>query len=91
MHSVLHRGLLLLAAQDLCTKKEILMKKSKHLVTYVENCSPKIKIFRSELAARKFVDSFSKKHLGHKDDAWIDLLVTDIKGEIEKLDETTSV
>jgi len=60
-------------------------KKSKpsgpYFIHYVENSSPKIKGFKSESSANRFVEDFSHKP---EDGYWIDFIV---KGEFLWLDE----
>lgn len=50
-------------------------------VLYVENCTPKLKKFRTEKAANKFIEQFLTTR-DNTDDYWIDFKITDIKGKI---------
>ena len=59
----------------------------KHLLTYVEDCSPKIKTFKTEKAMDKFINRFYKKHGKTNDGFWIDLKITDIKGRIQLMSD----
>jgi hypothetical protein len=58
--------------------------RNRHLVSYVENCSRKDRVFSSFKAMDAFIDTFNKKHPkpDKYQDSWIDLVVTDIKGII---------
>jgi hypothetical protein len=59
---------------------------SKNLVTYVENSSPKIKVFSSAAKAKFFIDTFNKKYPTPQDGWWVDLLVTGITGKVVSFD-----
>lgn len=58
-----------------------------HLLHYVENCSSKLKEFKTLKALDSFVASFQKKHKG-SDDFWIDYAVTGVTGKLVPLDES---
>lgn len=56
----------------------------RHLVKYVENCSPKIKIFKSKKKMNKFIKKFKSLESTVKDPGgcWVELVVNNIKGKI---------
>ena len=61
----------------------------RHLVKYVENCSPKLKIFKSKKKMNKFIKKFKKLESTAKDpdECWVDLVVKNIKGKITSYDD----
>lgn len=64
-------------------------KKNKNLVLYVENCTLKGKVFSDSKSLKSFVEEFSKKYPSHTEayqDNWLDLVVTNIKGDITSMD-----
>ena len=63
-------------------------KTGRNLVLYVDKCSLKAKIFTNSKDLEAFVKDFNKKYgkAWDKEDYWIDLIVTDIKGKIKSLD-----
>jgi len=73
-------------------KKKTKIRKSKtnlNLVLYVEDCTPKGKVFENSKALESFVKKFNKKYPRDTDcydDNWIDVIITDIKGSISDLD-----
>lgn len=54
----------------------------RHLVTYVENCSPKIKTFKRKYEVVKFIQEYRAKYPDPSSGYWIDLAVYDIMGDI---------
>jgi len=64
--------------------------KSKCLVIYVENSSPKSKIFETEKSAWNFIDKYKDDHPDVRDGWWVEYLVTNIKGEVYYLDLNNS-
>lgn len=50
----------------------------KYILFYVENCEPKVKLFKTKAKADSFVESF-KEFKEDQQDNWIDMVV---KGEI---------
>lgn len=60
--------------------------KTRTLVLYVENSSPSIKLFSSKKSATTFINAFKKRYTNPDDGYWVDLLITDITGEITSLD-----
>lgn len=57
--------------------------KTKNLVLYVENCTPKVKVFDAAIKAKNFVKEFNKKYAELREDNWADLIITDIRGDIK--------
>lgn len=70
-------------------KTKVTKSKNKNLVMYVENCTPKAKVFADAKALNAFVKKFNKTY-SPKDCAqsgsWLDVIVTDIKGSITDVD-----
>jgi hypothetical protein len=67
-------------------------KTNRNLVLYVENCSLKGKVFSDAQALKTWVDQFNQKYKqGWDRDNWIDLIVTDIKGDITPVDPSMKV
>jgi hypothetical protein len=64
--------------------------KTKCLLTYVENSSPKAKLFSSEKQMNDFIEDFETKHAeyGADDGYWIDICVTGITGRAVSLDQS---
>lgn len=58
--------------------------RSKHLVSYITDCTRKDRVFSSVKAMNTFIDNFNKKHPkpDQYQDSWIDLVVTGINGSI---------
>lgn len=46
----------------------------KYYVMYVEGCEPKMKSFKTKLAANRFIKRFQKKHQNNLDDNWLDAM-----------------
>lgn len=68
--------------------------KSKHLVLYVEDCSMKGKTFKDVKSMNAFIDDFKSKYPNPPEryqDDWIELIVTDIKGEITCVDDSLEI
>jgi hypothetical protein len=67
--------------------------KGKCLLTYVENSTPRAKLFDSKKDMDFFMDSFRAKysHFGTDDGYWFDLCVTGITGEATSMDPTYDV
>lgn len=64
-------------------------KTNKNLVLYVEDCTLKGKVFSDSKSLASFVKAFNKKYPSNTNayqDNWLDLVVTDIKGEITVMD-----
>lgn len=55
-----------------------------HALVYVENCTPKIKKFKTLRALKTFVTKFENKYPDpdKTGDNWIDYHVTNIEGEV---------
>lgn len=60
--------------------------KSKNLVLYVEDSTMKAKTFTDVKKAQKFIDNFKNNENIAYDGYWIDLLVTDIGGDVVSFD-----
>jgi hypothetical protein len=58
-----------------------------HLVYYVDNCSPKAKLFKIKKSATDFIKNFQKKYPNPDDGYWVDFLVSEIHGKIEYFDD----
>lgn len=55
----------------------------RHLVRYVDNCSPITKTFTSKNKFNDFLKKLEKEYLGKQMDGyWIDLVCYDIEGDI---------
>jgi hypothetical protein len=66
-------------------KPTIEKSKSRNIVVYVENSTPRGKVFTNAKSMMVFVNKFNKmypKEARMNDGYWIDLIITDIKGEI---------
>ena len=64
-------------------------KQNRNVVLYVENCTPKGKVFSDSKSLEAFVKKFNKKYprsVDGYDDNWIDVIITDIKGSISDVD-----
>jgi len=74
------------------TKKAKSPKKSKGkaLLTYVEDSSPKAKLFDSEKELKAFVKQFATKcaKYGADNGYWLDICVSGITGEVTSLDKS---
>lgn len=56
-----------------------------HILMYVENCTPKIKKFKTTDELGKFVDAFNKQYPDYASvdsGYWVDFCVTGIAGDI---------
>lgn len=60
--------------------------KNRNMVLYVEDSTMKAKVFEDAKSANKFVEDFKKNQLDPENGYWVDLLVTDIRGDIKYLD-----
>ena len=60
--------------------------KTKNLVMYVENSSPKAKFFDDVTSAMNFVELFKATNPVPMDGYWVDYVIADIKGEIIPVD-----
>lgn len=56
------------------------------MVLYVEDSTMKARLFKEAKKAIKFVETFTKKHPDPMEGYWVDMLVTDITGDITSLD-----
>ena len=59
--------------------------KSRNIVVYVENSTPKGKVFANAKSMMAFVKKFNKTYPNEarmNDGYWIDLIITNIQGEI---------
>lgn len=54
----------------------------KHVLYYVEDCNNKLTTFKTKKALNQFIDKFHKKHTKNSSDAWINLIVYDVSGEV---------
>ena len=74
-------------------KAKVKKSKNKNLVLYVENCSLKGKVFSDCKDLSAWVKEFQTEHPYNEGagDNWIDLIVTDIKGDITPVDPSMKV
>lgn len=66
------------------TKKSV-NKDVYHILMYVENCSPKMKKFKTTEELGKFVDTFNKKYPDYAamdSGYWTDFAITGITGDL---------
>ena len=64
-------------------------KQNRNVVLYVENCTPKGKVFSDSKSLEAFVKKFNRDYPRDTDafdDNWIDVIITDIKGSISDVD-----
>ena len=64
-------------------------KQNRNVVLYVENCTPKGKVFADSKSLESFVKKFNKKYPRETslyDGNWIDVIITDIRGSISDVD-----
>lgn len=64
--------------------------KHQHIVQYVENCTSKMKVFKTLKAMNAFIDAFRKKY-GRNDDNWLVCRITGVQGRIILMDPSTRV
>lgn len=62
--------------------------KNRNMVLYVEDSTMKAKVFEDAKSAIKFAEDFKKYYSDPENGYWVDLLVTDIRGDIKSLDTT---
>lgn len=60
--------------------------KSKNLVLYVEDSTMKAKTFKNLKGAQAFINVFRMQSPPPMDGYWVELLITDIAGEVHSLD-----
>lgn len=60
--------------------------KNRNMVLYVEDSTMKVRIFKDAGSANKFAEDFKRNNPDPYSGYWVDLLVTNIKGEITSLD-----
>lgn len=56
--------------------------KSKNLVLYIEDSTMKGKLFTDIMKAQGFADKFKKDHPNPMNGYWVELIVSDIRGNI---------
>ena len=64
-------------------------KQNRNVVLYVENCTPKGRVFSDSKSLEAFVKKFNKDYPRDRDafdDNWIDVIITDIRGSISDVD-----
>lgn len=73
-------------------KTKVRKSKTKNLVLYVEDCTLKGKVFKDGKSLGVWVKTFEEKcpPTEFRDD-WIDLIVTNIKGEITPMDAALEI
>lgn len=59
--------------------------KNRNIVLFVEDSVMKAKVFADAKSATKFVENFKKNYEDPESGYWVDLLVTDIRGDIKSL------
>ena len=65
------------------TKKS---KGARHVLYYIEDCSPNLKEFATLKALNTFMAKFKKKYPSHEDGYWLDHVIYNVHGEIEMLE-----
>ena len=70
-------------------KAKVKKSKSKNLVLYVEDCLLKGKVFSNVNLLNAWVKDFNKSITS--DDDWIDIVVTDIKGDITAFEPSLEI
>ena len=73
-------------------KAKVRKSNTKNLVLYVEDCTLKGKVFTDGQSLGSFVKEFTAKHpFTTTQDNWIDLVITNIKGEITCMDAALEI